>query len=105
MKNIVIIGALGHGGMVLDCMGKEGRYNVLGFVDSFKKRGTEQNGLEVLGSELDLPLLIGKLDIHGAILAIGNNWTRKGMANKIDGIAPIWKSLRRSTPVRPSTRA
>lgn len=88
MKNIVIIGASGHGGTVLDCIGKEGRYKVLGFVDSFREKGTGHNGLEVLGSELDLPWLIGKLDIHGAILAIGNNWTRKGMADKIGDIAP-----------------
>lgn len=88
MKNIVIIGASGHGGMVLDCIWKEGRYNVLGFVDSFRKKGTEQSGLEVLGSELNLPRLIEKLDIHGAFLAIGNNWTRKGMADKIARIAP-----------------
>jgi sugar O-acyltransferase (sialic acid O-acetyltransferase NeuD family) len=99
VKNIIIVGASGHGGMVLDCMGKEGRYNVRGFVDSFKKRGTEQNGLEVLGSELDLPRLIGELDIHGVILAIGNNWTRKTMADKIDDIAP---QLEIVTAVHPS---
>jgi len=89
MKNIVIVGASGHGGMVLDCIRKEGRFNVLGFVDSFKKKGTEQNGLKVLGSELELPWLIWKHDIYGAIVAIGNNWTRKEMVNKIGNIAPV----------------
>lgn len=88
MKNVVIVGASGHGGMVLDCLRMEGRYNVLGFVDSFKKKGSLQNGLEVLGNEQDLPLLISKLDIHGAMVAIGNNWMRKGMVDKIVKIAP-----------------
>ena len=100
MKNIVIIGASGHGGMVLDCIRKEGRYNVLGFVDSFKKKGTKQNGFEVLGNELDLPELICKLDIYGAIVAIGNNWTRKGMVDKINKIAP---DLEMVTVVHPDT--
>lgn len=99
VKNIIIVGASGHGGMVLDCVEKEGRYNVLGFLDSFKKKGTEQNGLEILGSELDLPRLMDKLDIHGAILAIGNNWTRKGMADKIGDIIP---GLEIITAVHPS---
>lgn len=88
MKNVVIIGASGHGGMILDCIEKEGRYHVLGFVDSFKEKGTKLNGYEVLGSDMHLPHLIDKFNILGAILAIGNNWTRKVMADKICDIAP-----------------
>lgn len=88
MKNIVIIGASGHGGMLMDCIEKEGRFNIMGFVDSFKEKGTQMNGYEILGSELALPRLIDKFNIQGAILAIGNNWTRKNMANKIHDIAP-----------------
>ncbi|NNE76889.1 MAG: acetyltransferase [Pricia sp.] len=91
MENIVIIGASGHGGMILDCVEKEGRYNVLGFVDSFKEKGVKLNGYEILGSEEDLPLLIDKLNIEGALLAIGNNWTRKKVADKIGEIAPDLK--------------
>ncbi|MGB6153406.1 MAG: acetyltransferase [Pricia sp.] len=88
MKNIVIVGASGHGAMILDCLEKESKYTVIGFVDSFKEKGTEQNGYKVLGCELDLPLLIAKHDLHGAILAIGNNWTRKTMADSLRDIAP-----------------
>lgn len=88
MKNIVIIGASGHGGMLMDCIEKEGRFNVMGFVDSFKEEGTQMNGYEILGSEQALPRLIDKFNIQGAILAIGNNWIRKIMVNKIHDIAP-----------------
>ncbi len=88
MKNIVIIGASGHGGMLLDCIEKERRYNVLGFVDSFKEKGTKIYGYEVLGNELALPQLIDKFRIRGAILAIGNNWTRKNVAKKIKNNVP-----------------
>lgn len=88
MKNIVIVGASGHGGMLLDCIEKEGRYNVLGFVDSFKEKGTKMNGYEILGNEMALPQLIDKFNIQGVILAIGNNWTRKNVAKKIKGIVP-----------------
>lgn len=46
------------------------------------------NGYEVLGNEYALPQLIDRFDIQGAILAIGNNWTRKNMADKIQNIVP-----------------
>ncbi len=85
--------------MVLGCIEMEGKYKVLGFVDSYKKKGSEQSGLEVLGSELDLPQLIDKLDIHGVFLAIGNNWTRKAMADRISNIAPTLEFV---TAVHPS---
>ncbi len=88
MKNIVIIGASGHGSVILDCIEKEGKYNVLGFVDSFKKRGRKQNGYEILGSEHDLPDLIEMFNLYGCIVAIGDNWTRKRVVDRISGIAP-----------------
>jgi len=99
MKNIVIIGASGHGGMLLDCIEKEGRYNIMGFIDSYKEKGSQMNGYEILGSELALPQIMDKYNIEGAILAIGNNWTRKKMAKKIKDIAP---HLRFISTIHPS---
>lgn len=87
MKKIVIIGASGHGGMILDCLKNEGLYNVLGFVDSFRKKGEKQYGYEILGSVEDLPRLMDKFNLYGCIIAIGDNWTRKIIADKIGNIA------------------
>ncbi|MGB7394359.1 MAG: transferase, partial [Pricia sp.] len=91
MQNIVIVGASGHGGMILDIIEKEGRYRMAGFVDSFKEKGSMHYGHKVLGDEGELPLLIDKFNLYGAILAIGNNWTRKNMARKVGTIAPNLK--------------
>ncbi len=99
MKNIVIIGASGHGSMLLDCIEKQGRYTVLGFLDSFKEKGTAQNGYRILGSEQDLPHLMTQYSLHGVILAIGNNWKRKNMVDQIYEIAP---SLEFVTAIHPS---
>lgn len=99
MKNIVIVGASGHGGMVLDCIRKEGRYNVVGFLDSFKKKGTVHCGLQILGAELELLLLILKLDLKGVTVAIGNNCIRKRMACKISTLAPFLEMV---TAIHPS---
>ena len=41
MQNIIIFGASGHGSVVLDCLEKQNKYNVVGFLDSFKKKGAK----------------------------------------------------------------
>ncbi|WP_299800761.1 NeuD/PglB/VioB family sugar acetyltransferase [uncultured Maribacter sp.] len=88
MQNVIVFGASGHGSVVLDCLEKEGKYNVLGFVDSFKQKGTSINGYQVLGSEIDLPFLIDRFNIVGGIVAIGDNWIRKLIVDKIFKIVP-----------------
>ncbi len=88
MKNIVIIGASGHGSMLLDCLEKEKKYNVIGFIDSFKKKGKLHDGYEILGSEGEIPQLIKERNLEGAIIAIGNNFTRKCMVDELNKIAP-----------------
>ena len=88
MHNVIIFGASGHGSVVLDCLEKEGSYNVIGFVDSFKKKGSLIFGYEVLGSEYDLPYIVSKFNIHGGIVAVGDNWTRKLMVDRILKIQP-----------------
>lgn len=88
MKNVVIFGASGHGGVVLDCLEKEGKYNVVGFLDSFKKKGRRHCGYEILGNEFDLPYLIDKYNISGGIIAIGDNWIRKSVVERITHISP-----------------
>ncbi|MCG2461896.1 acetyltransferase [Flavobacteriaceae bacterium F89] len=94
MQNIVILGASGHGSVILDSIEKFGRYKVIGFLDSFKKRGAMQNGYQVLGSELDLPYLIDKFQIHGGVVAIGDNWTRKRVVERITKLVPSFNLIK-----------
>lgn len=93
MKNIVIIGASGHGSVVLDCIEKEGKYNVVGYIDSYKKKGKKHNGLEILGSEFDILFLMEKYGIYGGIVAVGNNWIRKELVDKISHLAPDFQYI------------
>jgi sugar O-acyltransferase (sialic acid O-acetyltransferase NeuD family) len=88
VKNVVVIGASGHGSVVLDCIEQEGKYNVIGFLDSFKKKGRKQNGYQILGNEYDLPYLTERFNLHGGIVAIGDNWTRSIVVQKIQNIVP-----------------
>lgn len=100
MQNIVIFGASGHGSVILDCLEKEGRYHILGFIDSFKKKGSKINGYSILGSEYDLPYLKEKYNLLGGIVAIGDNWIRKMIVDRILKIVPDFCFV---TAVHPST--
>lgn len=99
MKNIVIIGASGHGGAILDCIEKEGKYNIVGFIDSFKKKETTYNGVKILGSEYDLPYLMDKYNLFGGIVAIGDNWNRQQLVRNINKFSPTFKFI---TTIHPS---
>ncbi len=88
MKNVVIFGASGHGSVVMDCIEKEGKYKIVGFIDSVKKKGNLHNGYKILGTEFDLPYIRDKYNVFGGIVAIGDNWTRKVIVNKIIKLIP-----------------
>lgn len=88
MKNIIIIGASGQGSVVLDCIKSEGKYNPVGFVDSYKKKGTYLTDYPILGNEFDIPKLISEYGIIGGIVAIGDNWTRRLIIERILKIYP-----------------
>ncbi|QBA64954.1 acetyltransferase [Muriicola soli] len=93
MKNVVIFGASGHGSVVMDCIEKEGKYKIVGFIDSIKKKGHLHNGYQILGTELDLPYIRDKYYVFGGIVAIGDNWTRKVIVNKISKLSPGFKFI------------
>jgi sugar O-acyltransferase (sialic acid O-acetyltransferase NeuD family) len=88
MKNIVIFGSSGHGSVVLDCLEREGKYNVVGFLDSFKKKGRRHCGYPILGNAFDLPYLMDKHEVYGGIVAIGDNWIRSTIVDRIAEVVP-----------------
>ncbi|WP_289644964.1 acetyltransferase [Maribacter aestuarii] len=98
MHNIIIIGASGHGNVVLDCIEKEGKYRVVGFVDSIKKKGLSHNGYPVLGTEYDLPYIISAYNVQGGIIAIGDNWSRKLVEDRISAILPDFNYIKAIHP-------
>jgi sugar O-acyltransferase (sialic acid O-acetyltransferase NeuD family) len=83
MDKIVVFGASGHAGVVVDIIEKQGLYAIAGLIDSFLPAGQERLGYRVLGTEHDLPDLIGGHGIAGGVVAIGANITRCRMASRI----------------------
>ena len=83
MEKIIIIGASGHAKVITDIIEKTGQYEVYGFVDSYKKIGSDILGYKIIGDEKCIPYLKEKEGIKKGIVAIGDNWKRKEMVKKI----------------------
>jgi len=84
---VLILGAGGHGRVVLDILLQAGRYDVVGFLDNNPNiHGRRVDGIPVCGGVGDLEALRAELDISGVIIAIGDNGTRQGLARQIDRI-------------------
>jgi len=79
----VIIGAGGHGRVVLDIMQHEGRHEVVGFLDSNPDlHGRLMDGVEVLGPIQRLAGL-KEQGVQGAIVAVGHNGTRRSFGEQV----------------------
>src|SRR2546423_3656733 len=81
--NVVIIGAGGHGRVVLDVLRAVGKFHILGFIDADTgKSGGEVMGLPILGP-IHLLQKLRKQDVRGAIVAIGDNRIRRTYADQV----------------------
>lgn len=87
MDKIIVIGASGHGKVIVEAIELENKYTVHGFVDSFKQEGENILGYEVLGTESIIPELV-KQGVTKGVIAIGDNWIRCQMYEKIKSLSP-----------------
>lgn len=84
-RNCVILGAGGHGRVVLDILQSARRVNVVGFVDSDASlTGRRIDGVPVLGRPDDLCGLRQTGVATSAIVAIGDNGARRAIARQVD---------------------
>jgi sugar O-acyltransferase (sialic acid O-acetyltransferase NeuD family) len=87
VAKIFLIGCSGHAGVVLDVIEKECIHSVAGIIDSYAKLGTEILGSRVLGTELDLPRLMVEHNVAAGVVAIGDNFARHLIVERIHSIA------------------
>lgn len=86
--NIIVIGSSGHAKVVIDCIEKENKYEIIGLLDRFKQVGSNAFGYKIIGKEEDLQNLIKMHKVEGGIIAIGDNFTRYTVYNKISQDIP-----------------
>jgi sugar O-acyltransferase (sialic acid O-acetyltransferase NeuD family) len=82
-RPILIAGSSGHASVVADCIEKQGRYHVVGCIDSFRRAGAAPCGATVLGTEADLPALWRQFGAVDIVVAVGDNWGRGQFADRI----------------------
>lgn len=90
-ENIVIFGASGHAKVVIDIIEKEDKYTIVGFIDSFKPINYTILNYKILGTEKELPSLMKQFGFKAGIIAIGDNWIRRQMHDKIIAVVPKFK--------------
>ena len=84
-KRVLILGAGGHGRVVLDILLQAAQYQAVGFLDNNTEiHGRRVDGLPVLGVIDDLSAIAEKQNCTGAIVAIGDNGARRGLAQRVD---------------------
>lgn len=80
----MIVGAGGHGRVVLDILMRAGQYQVAGFLDSNKAvHGRRMDGVPILGDLSVLPRL-REQGITAAIIGIGDNGVRRAFADEVE---------------------
>ena len=83
MADVLIFGAGGLGRMVRDLLLQAGNHRPVAFLDSDSaKHHTTIDGLTVVGNIDQLPRLLND-GVHGAIVAIGDNYTRAKIAEDL----------------------
>jgi sugar O-acyltransferase (sialic acid O-acetyltransferase NeuD family) len=93
MENIIIIGASGHAKVIVDIIERENKYRIEGFLDTYKQIGEKLFDYDILGTEDDLDHILTENNIYGCFIAIGDNYTRKVMAEKIIALNPRIKFI------------
>lgn len=84
-KRIFILGAGGHGRVVLDILLQAGQHQIVGFLDNNADiHGRRIDGVPVFGSIEDLAALAHQHDVEGVVVAIGDNGVRRGVARQVD---------------------
>jgi sugar O-acyltransferase (sialic acid O-acetyltransferase NeuD family) len=87
-KNIIIVGSSGHAKIVIDIIEKENKYKIIGLIDKPENYNKKILNYNIIGTDNDIPHIIKKHKLFGGIIAVGDNWTRYKVWEKIKSIKP-----------------
>jgi sugar O-acyltransferase (sialic acid O-acetyltransferase NeuD family) len=87
-EQVLIVGASGHSKVIIDTFEKEGRYEIIGLLDTKKTKGSNVLGHTVLGTDDQLPELLKKYPFCKLFVAIGDNWIRQRVVSSLLEVLP-----------------
>ena len=85
---VVVVGCSGHARVVLDAIEEADIYEIVGMLDTFKLPGTELLGYKTIGLEEDLVPLLSASVCDCAFVAIGDNWKRWKVVERLTQLVP-----------------
>jgi sugar O-acyltransferase (sialic acid O-acetyltransferase NeuD family) len=101
VSRVVVVGASQHAKYTIDAMVRQGIDTIVGLVDDDPVGDNELAGYPILGRIGELPELALRHDLHAAIVAIGDNWTRAQVAGRVAELCP---SMTFATAIHPSAQ-
>lgn len=85
---LLLIGASGHAHALLSLLKRLGDFEPVGLIDSFQQTGVLAHGLKILGSESDVPRLCDQYRLKHLLVAIGDNFQRQAMTQRLQAALP-----------------
>ena len=83
---IIVFGAGGHSKVILDIIEKQIEYTVAGLFSSFTSIGDFHYNYPIISNDSNLIFVLKDFDIHGGVIAIGDNYQRYLLVEKINKI-------------------
>ncbi|MCK0131219.1 acetyltransferase [Flavobacteriaceae bacterium F08102] len=83
-NNVIIIGSSGHAKVIIDIIESLENLTIVGLIDDFRRKNSEKTlDYKVLGGIADLPKLMEVYKVKKCVIAIGDNYNRKKISEKI----------------------
>ena len=82
-QRLIIAGASGHAKVAIDIIEKEEKYTIQGLLDDNRSIGEEISGYRILGTIASLADQITLFPDYKILIAIGDNWIRFNVMQKI----------------------
>lgn len=92
-QKIFLFGAGMHGQTCIDVIEKQGKYKIVGLIDSQKPIGSFVDGYHVLGRMGDLPKLMEEHKLKAGFIGIGDNGVRKRTSEEVYAHSPDFEFI------------
>ena len=88
---IVLLGGGIHLQYSIDIIQKQNKFEIAGITDSIKAVGQELFGYKVIGRQEEIKDLVSSHGIEAGLITVGDNWSRKAIADAVALRAPGFK--------------